>query len=240
MDNNKILHTISETHLGDCLLHTHFLNEVLKKQPELIFYYYVLEKHATQVQDFIKNKDKIIIKPYKAAPSNSFRGWVGQFGIPYIPFNLCELRLSSYIKLCQQLQIQSPFNVIEDLLPEIQKNNPTNIEWDILLINSTPLSNQLTKNIYENEFVERFKHKKIITTKPIKNIPCTLDFNLSVYKIGQLSLYTKKIIGINTGPWFAVMNKNNFDNKKTLYYLDENCKFSYNNCVNIDTLKNFI
>jgi hypothetical protein len=63
---------------------------------------------------------------------------------------------------------------------------------------------------------------------------------MSVYDIGQLSLYTNKIIGINTGPWFSVMNKNNFLNKKNLYYLDENCKFSYNNCVNIESLKIFI
>lgn len=236
----KTLHTQSETHLGDCLLHTHFLNEVLKLHPEFIFYYYVLDKHIEQVKDFVEDNNKIIIKPYNESPQNSFRGWVGQFGIPFIPFNLCELRLTSYTNLCKKIQIECPFKTTKDLLPFIEEHNPTNDMWDILLINSTPLSNQLSKDIYEAEFIEKFKHKKIITTKPIKNIPCTLDFNLSVYKIGQLSIFTQKIIGINTGPWFSVMNKNNFENKKVLYYLDENCKFSYSNCVNVDTLKAFI
>jgi hypothetical protein len=238
MDN--IFHSQSETHLGDCLLHAHFLNEVVKLHPNFIFNYYVLDKHKEQVKDFVEDNNKVTIKPYNEAPVNSFRGWVGQFGIPFIPFNLCELRLSSYIKLCNKLQIKCPFQVIEDLLPTIKKLNPTKEEWDILFINSTPLSNQLSKNIYDREFIEKFKNKKIITTKPIKDIPCTLDYNLSVYKIGQLSLFSKKIIGINTGPWFSVMNKNNLENKKTLYYLDENCKFTYSNCVNIDTLKIFI
>lgn len=234
------LHTISETHLGDCLLHAHFLNELSNIYPEISFNYYVLDKHIEQVKDFIIS-DKIIIKSYKDAPSESFRGWVGQFGIPFIPFNLCELRLRSYVTLCERiLKLKSPFNITEDLLPSFNENNPTDNEWDILLINSTPLSNQLSRNIFETEFIQKFKHKKIITTKPVKDVPCTLDYNLSVYKIGQLSLFTKKIIGINTGPWFAVMNKNNLQSNKTLYYLDENCKFAYSNCVNIDTLKVFI
>jgi hypothetical protein len=230
----------SETHLGDCLLHTHFLNELLKKYPDLIVDYYVLEKHSSQVYDFIIKKENILIKPYDDAPVDSYRGWVGQFGIPPIPFNLCQLRLYSYNKLCNLIGLKSPFKTIEDLLPVINEKNPTSNEWDILLINSIPLSNQLSKDINEKEFIEKFKHKKIITTKHIKDIPCTLDYNMSVYDIGQLSLYTNKIIGINTGPWFSVMNKNNFLNKKTLYYLDENCKFSYNNCVNIESLKIFI
>jgi hypothetical protein len=230
----------SETHLGDCLLHTHFLNELLKIYPDLIIDYYVLDKHSSQVQDFVNEKQRIIVKPYNNAPIDSYRGWVGQFGIPPIPFNLCELRLYSYNKLCKLLGLTCPFKKIEDMLPEIKGNNPTSQDWDILLINSIPLSNQLSKDIAENQFIEKFKNKKLITTKNIKDIPCTLDYNMSVYNIGQLSLYTKKIIGINTGPWFSVMNKNNFLNKKTLYYLDENCKFSYNNCINIESLDIFI
>ena len=90
-----------------------------------------------------------------------------------------------------------------------------------------------------SKFIDKFKDKKIITTKKIKNIPCTLDLKYSVLDIGRLSLKCGIIIGVHTAPWHLCMNKKNYDIGKRFYHIDHNNFYTYNNCTKIKNLSVF-
>ena len=240
----RIIKFKSETHLGDCIIHTDFLNKLVKLDDNIKIYFYIIEKFKNQVEEFIENKDKIVALNYSDAPINANRAWMAQYGqITSIPFDFGLLKLNFYKKLCEELNLKCPYNNIIDLLPDsfLIYENERDQEWDILLINSDGHSGQ-TKNVPLccDKFIEKFKNKKIITTKKIKNIPCTLDLNYSVLDIGRLSLKCKKIVGVHTAPWHTVMNKQNYDMNKNFFHMDVNNFYSYKNCRTITSLDQLI
>lgn len=219
----------SETHLGDCILHAHFLRQLIKKNPKIErIYLYQYADHLKQTQEFTRDIPQIVLARYEAAPENALRGWVGQFGIPPLPCALDTLRFSSYNKLCAQLDLKSPFVALEDIL--IDHPNFYRLEkfdrYDVLLINSAPLSNQ--GGFDEKEF-ERLayelvsKGKSVISTKRIDGIECTVDKGYSVLDIGCLSIKAKYIIGIGTGPMICCLNIRN--KEKKFLYIDQHHYF---------------
>ena len=240
----RIINFISESHLGDCIMHTDFLNKLVKIEENLKINYYIVEKFKNQVEEFVENKEKISCFNRSDAPKNSQRAWMAQYGqITSIPFDFGLLKLNFYKKLCENLNIKCPYNTIIDLLPDsdLISEKENDQDWDILLINSDGHSGQ-TGNIPLdcNKFIEKFKNKRIITTKKIKELPCTLDLNYSVLDIGRLSLKCKIIIGVHTAPWHLCMNKKNYDSGKKLYHIDANNFYSYNNCITIKSLDCFV
>jgi hypothetical protein len=235
---------ISESHLGDCIIHADFLNKLIKVNKNLGVNFYVIETHKNQVDEFIENKDQIKTFNRSEAPSTAVRAWMAQYGhIKIIPFDFGLLKLNFYNRLCQELQVKCPYNNIIDLLPDsnLFYENPKDQKWDILLINSDGHSGQTNGLPLDcNLFVERFKHKQIITTKKYKNIPCTIDLNYSVMDIGRLSLKCDLIIGVHTAPWHTVMNRKNYDANKKFFHMDVNNFYSYKNCTTITSLEQLI
>ena len=77
----------------------------------------------------------------------------------------------------------------------------------------------------------------------MENVPCTLDYNLSIVEIAKLAKNVRNVVAVNTGPLHLCMNKwslsninnfiiwstaetfgygNNFKTVKTLKEIDEN------------------
>lgn len=224
----------SETHLGDCILHAYFLRQLIQSNPQIErIYLYQYDKHYNQVKEFLNDilndkEEKIRLERYDSAPPNALRGWVGQFGIPHLPCALDTLRFNAYNTLCKQLNLISPFNELKDILidhPLLYKTEQFD-KYDVLLINSIPLSNQCSFDI--NEFNElayqlKRKNKTVITTNKIEGIDCTLDKGYSVLDIGRLSCNAAYIIGIGTGPMICCLNKRNQENK--FLYIDQHHYF---------------
>lgn len=101
---------------------------------------------------------------------------------------------------------------------------------DILFINSIPNSGQYNYNVQEwNDFISFMKKigLKVVTTYKVKDITCTLDDKLSLNDIGVISIKSKIIIAINTGPLIPCLNTKTMENIKNLYLFDRN-NLSYN------------
>lgn len=231
----------SETHIGDCFLHAHYMRKLIETNPEITINFHLMEKHKKQVSEYINDIPQITIKDYDISPSNAFRGWVGQFGIPRIPFDLNVLRLESYKKLSHKLGVVSPLNTIEDLLfdnPKLQSDDTT-VGYDILLINSEPLSNQTNYSKTEYiDFVNDCKNKNysVISTSKIDDVPCTMDSGMSIMDIGKLSTKCKSIVGINTGPLITCLNI--WNTKKPIVSIDSNCYLnSFKNVRIVNNIK---
>lgn len=224
----------SETHLGDCILHAHFLRQLLKVNPQIErIYLYQYSKHYTQVREFLEDiiehpDQRIRMAAYEAAPPNALRGWVGQFGIPPLPCALDTLRFNAYNTLCKMINVTSPFKNLRDILidhPSLYKTENFS-NYDVLLINSVPLSNQCNFDISEfDNLAYRIKEKgkTVISTNKIPNIDCTIDKGYSVLDIGRLSCRAKYIIGIGTGPMICCLNVRNQVNK--FLYIDQHHYF---------------
>lgn len=240
----RTINFISETHLGDCIMHTDFLNKLVKINKELSINFYIVENFKSQVEELIEDKTRIIPYNRKNAPPNAVRAWMAQYGqITKIPFDFGELKLNFYKKLCSELKISCPYSSIEDVIFDscLLTENPNDDYWDILLINSDGHSNQTGNKPLEcDKFIEKFKRKKIITTKKIPNVPCTLDLNYTVLDIGKLSLKCNKIIGVHTAPWHTAMNKKNYESNKAFFHIDANNFYTYKNCKTIKNLDCFI
>jgi hypothetical protein len=232
---------ISETHLGDCIFTTDFLNKMIKLDDNIKVNFYIFEKHKHQVTELIEDHDSIHALNYSDAPATANRAWMAQYGqITQIPFDFTKLKMDFYNILCNELKLPNPYKDKIDLLFDHKDLIGKNYTADILLINSDPLSNQLNGgNLNCDTFLEKFKDKKIITTKKVNGIPCTLDYNYSIFDIANISLGVNKIIGVHTGPWHVIMNKKNYDMGKKFYYIDNNCWYTYDNSIKIKDLTVF-
>jgi hypothetical protein len=224
-------------------MHTDFLNKMVKLDDNIIVHYYIIEKFKDQVEEFIENKERVIAHHRTYAPKDAQRAWMAQYGhITSIPFDFGLLKLNFYKKLCEVLDLKCPYSNIIDLLPDSDLiiENPNDENWDVLLINSDGDSGQTSGVPLDcSKFIEKFKNKRIITTKKIENIPCTLDLNYSVLDIGKLSLKCKLIIGVHTAPLHLCMNKKNYDMGKKIYSIDHNNFYSYDNCKSVKNLDCF-
>ena len=123
--------------------------------------------------------------------------------------------------ISKKINIVNPIKSKRDLLIDIPYNSKKSIQYDILIVNSKPLSNQF--NFSEDRFNNIIKTLatdfKIITTLKISGIDSTADNNLSLLEIGQLSINCRAIVAISTGPSWPVLNKRNFDSNKPILLL---------------------
>jgi len=231
---------LSESHLGDCLLHAHFMRKVVEHNPNITFDFYLIKKHWDQTLEYISDIPQIRCLQYDLCPQKHLRGWVGQFGIPSLPCQLDNLRLNSYKKLSHLMGIECPFRDVYDLLydnPNINKHALNLPQFDVLLINSIPLSNQIKYNANDYENLAHSiinKQRTVITTAKIPNIPCTLDLELTVMGIGSLSLNCNIIAGIGTGAMQCCLNA--WTKNKKIYYIDNHHTFQMKHITMINNI----
>jgi hypothetical protein len=132
------------------------------------------------------------------------------------------------------LNIDDTFEIKYDNLIKKYSNKYDMI--DILFINSIPNSDQYEYNIDEwNNFIRNLNKKrlKVVTTLKVDDITCTLDDKLSLNDIGIISIKSKIIIAINTGPLIPCLNIYTMNHIKNLYCFDRT-RFSYPKVINCD------
>jgi hypothetical protein len=95
--------------------------------------------------------------------------------------------------------------------------------FDYLVVNSVPLSGQFNGiNQLDHYSIQLSKMYKIITTRKIQGICCTLDYKLSLYQIGCLSKKCKNLLMVSTGPsWFCLNTKTFKESNSILLMLED-------------------
>ena len=101
---------------------------------------------------------------------------------------------------------------------------PLHPDYDWLVVNSLPLSEQFKSNIAElDEFCIKLSNKfSVITTRKISDIPCTTDYGMSMSDIATQSLNCKFHLMISTGPSWYVLNNINCKRSKGIFLLLDN------------------
>jgi ADP-heptose:LPS heptosyltransferase len=208
-------------HLGDNLIHLHFLRKLSEKYPELEFQHALNPAYMGQCAEVIEDNPKIILTPLVPGQNpEGLDGWKGAGGFFFShekKYQFGALYLDLFAKLSKDMGLSTPFKTTSDLLfdyPAIVSNQTTG-SYDVVLINSTPLSDQF-KTYNEDDFtalahILRDKGLSVITSKKIDTFDCTLDTQCSVTDIANISLRAKYFIAVCTGAMWPCINIFNQD-----------------------------
>jgi hypothetical protein len=235
--NNKELHIYNTYHLGDCIF---TLINIICNRDELVqkkryVHFYVEPNHIKQLEEFIPN-EYVKLHPLSEKPESAVDTWLGNslgnvqnnLGDDFMAFlsdHFNKLAPTTGLGKMEKFQYEDP-----DLLVRYAKLPYECKDCDILIINSLPQSGQyrLDDDEWNSLINDLHKRYKIITTRKVAGVPCTLDFNLTVKGIATVSTGVKYIIGVNTGPLVGCFNTYTFNNVKKWYIFVNNCKFNDN------------
>jgi len=212
-----MIHTYNEYHLGDNLVHLNYLRRVCKDNPDLEFTHHCNPMHHSQLTPLLEGMP--ISLQGLSIPPVTVNAWIGRDNYFYnhpLQHDWVNFHLEWFDHISNILEIASPMACREDLLFEYPAlNAPTRYEFDYLIINSPPQSNQLRDYTPEffNKRVRDLANEgyKVITTYPTGLVPCTLDHHFTVTDIGVLSNGCKHIEGVATGPMWTTFNIFNKD-----------------------------
>jgi hypothetical protein len=251
---NKVIKVCSHklSHLGDHIFHTFLFNKLKEyiHENNITIEYYCEKKYHNEINDF-KNSQNIKIFDFEPIGYHLNIANLKIINIQNL-FDFINNKKISYDlsyknifnQFCMDLNLPIKFDNFynEDDSLIMDYNNLIDIykNVDILVINSLPLSNQLDVNEKEwDDFVIDLNTKyKIVTTKKVKDIPCTWDNKLTLKKIGAVSTRAKIIIAINTGPTSSIFNTYTINNCRKIYIFDNNvCFLNIPQLENIDSLK---
>lgn len=200
--------TINAFHLGDNLLHLHFLRKLAAAHPEDHFIHAAQEGHLWQLCDLVADVPNLSLIAMKdAAPGciNAWRGGGGWFYRHPARNDFVRVHLDWFALLAKRMGYESPIKCAADMLFDYPALKVT---WDapqdcVLVVNSRPLSGQWTgfsSDLFDQIVSQlRSAGHHVITTNPAPD-------GRSVTNIGQISQHCRAIVGVATGPIWPTFN----------------------------------
>lgn len=243
--------------LGDIIFNVHYFSKILSIHKDMEINYYINEKFIKEIEKHVYF-ERLNILSLNSKPKDSICSWFGNKDFNFIKTIKDMGNTPSYVKvnilffdfISRLINIDNPIKEKKDLLMDnigILKNNILSDKFDLLIINSVPMSGQYEFNNRDfinliNELMSKIPNIKIITTNKtgIDGVKCTLDYNLSLVEIGNLSLYCDYIVGVHTSPLIYTFNVWNLCRIKKWYVL-HGPKYAYDyneNCLIYDKLNN--
>ncbi len=213
--------THNSFHLGDNLVHLHFLRKVALANPDRQFVHAAQWQYLKQLRDLVDDVPNLGLTDFNyLTPSDSIDAWRGanQFWYSHPDrLDFVKFHVEAWFPyLADKMNVENPIKCAEDMLfdyPAIAASpllhHPP---FDVLLINSQPGSGQFASySAWElgnlgGQIAE--KGFSVIATAPVvhRDIVCTADQNLSVTEIGHLSLHCHTILMVSTGPSWPTFN----------------------------------
>jgi hypothetical protein len=211
-------------HYGDHIQNMVYLNSLAMNNKDKTIYYGINQSQIAQVKELSDQKNLLVV-PVNSVSYNSIDLWKNRFQYwrmsPYKKtYYVFYEYFFNYISV--KTKINNPLNSKRSLLVDINYEcSDEYINFDILIVNSIPKSNQFKYSVADFNAVIKTLNStfKVITTYKVPGVNCTTDDNLTLREIGKLSLFCKVIICISTGPSWMVLNKKNFDSGKPVLIL---------------------
>jgi len=216
-----MIHTYNEYHLGDNLVHLHYLRKVCEQNPDLEFTHHCNPALHFQLEPLVEFMP--ITLDGLSIPPGAINCWIGRDNFFYnhpLRENWVTFHICWFDYLSDLLEVANPIACKEDFwfdYPGLKVLPPMN--YDYLVINSPPASGQLPD--YSPDFFNNMvrnlcnEGKKVITTAHTGMAECTLDHGITVTGIGALSKGAKHIIGVATGPMWTTFNVYNAQTVKS-------------------------
>lgn len=224
------LHTFNQYHLGDNLVHLHFLRALAKQHPELFFTHTCDAKHIAQLHPVVADLPNLsLTSDWSQLPPGALNAWRGDNNHWYchpLKLDFARYHVEAWFPvLAERMGLLCPFRTPADLqfdYPALKDNGAWKIHNpDILIINSPPMSGQAAgydPQAFINLALQlQAAGHEVATTHEtgVAEIWCTLRAKLDVTHIGCLSQRCcKAVIGVSTGPKWTTMNVWNRDTVK--------------------------
>lgn len=236
----RTVHTFNAYHLGDNLVHLHFLRAMAKAYPDVYFTHGAPDAHLGQLYPLWQDRPNLRVTSISATPPGALNAWRGTDAHWYHHpkrLDFCSYHLEAWFPvLAQRMGLLSPLKRREDLqfdYPALhrdedrgQMTDQTSPSADILVINSAPMSGQCSH--YDPAAFDRLisalraaGHVVAHTAPSPAGNFCTLDRKMDITAIGRLSQTVKAVVGVSTGPMWTTMNLwNRATVKLRLYLID--------------------
>ena len=210
-----MIYTFNEYHLGDNLIHLNYLRRACLKNPDKEFTHYCNPQYHEQLKPLIEGVP-IELGDLHIHPK-AVNAWIGANNFFY-QHPQCrhwlQVHEAWFAFLSSILDISNPIASKGDLFFDYPLLNAAVYpEFDYLVINARPMSNQLPD--FSPYFFDKLVRKllndghKVITTHPTGMCNSTLEWGFDVTQIGNLSIYAKHIIAVDTGPLWTTFNVHN-------------------------------
>jgi len=211
-----MIETYNEYHLGDQLVHLNYLRR-LSKLVDGDIIHYCNPMHHAQLAPLVEDT-AIVLRDLVRSP-HAQNAWIGHANYFYEHphrHDWVNFHIDWFTRLSCVLGVPNPIASRSDLLFEYPAlNRPWDADFDYLICNSPPQSNQLPD--YTPDFFKKMiqnltnEGKTVITTHPTGMTACTLDQGLDVTGIGSLSKYCRHHVGVATGPMWTTFNVYSLD-----------------------------
>jgi len=219
----KTISTFNALHLGDNLVHLHFLRHLAQTYPEIHFTHGAPDEHLAQLYPLWQDIPNLTVQSIALTGQGAINAWVGAGGWWYQQpdtHDWAKAYLRWFQTLARAMGLESPFTCPRDFLfdyPALRAPATDGGISEILIINSPPMSGQW--RAFDHEAFDRIIAQldraghSVATTSPslFSHIPCTRDQSMDVTAIGRLSQRCKAIIGCVTGPMWPCLNVWNAD-----------------------------
>jgi hypothetical protein len=216
----KTISTFNALHLGDNLVHLHFLRKMAQAYPEIHFIHGAQDHHLAQLYPVWQDLENLTVKSIAEVGQGSINAWRGAGGHWYAHpqrNDFVAYHLDWFRHLARTMGLESPIHCGRDMLFDYPALRPPQLRYplDFLIINSPPSSGQwqgfdgagfarLARSLAEKY--------SVLTTAPCGgNIGCTQDVGGDITHIGMVSHRARCIIGCVTGPMWPCLNQWNAD-----------------------------
>ncbi len=259
---NKVYHLHNSYHLGDNVFNFilfYLIKDYIETNNIKIFYY-AKKEYYDQLKEFISSEN-ISLSFLETKPNNSIEIWIDDILfdnrsiIQKKPGCFNEFYKTFFTEVLKKLSIPIAISRFyyedTDLLNRYNNIHDKYKNFDILILNSQPLSGQFkyNKSQWDNYIINLNTQFNILTTTKVNDdILCTMDDNLTVKDIASLSTKAKVIIAVNSGVIPGLFNIYTLTNVKHVYIFDRIRFYSYPNFENkqnitdisVDELKKYI
>ena len=207
-----LIKTYNEYHLGDQLHHLNYLRKVYQEDTSIECIHYCKQEYHSQLLPLCEGVP--ITLQDLSHRGDAINAWIGVDGYFYrspLNKNWVAFHLDWFSHLSNQLGVMNPMQTPDSFLfdyPAIQKGKYPS--YDVLIVNSVPMSNQLPD--YNPWFFNKLTKKyldegsSVITTFPTNLCQSTLELGMTVTDIGALAKGVSRIQGVDTGPIWTTYN----------------------------------
>jgi hypothetical protein len=211
-----IISTYNQLHLGDNLNSLNYLRRVALSDPNLKIKHYCPTSYIIQLLPLLSGVPNLEIEGIELTPPGSINIWIGRdnyiFNSP-LKSNWVDFHLDFFHYISKILKVPNPILDRDDLLfnyPDLNPKDKKIKPFDFLIINSSPLSNQILD--FDDNYLIKLTSQlvstgySVITTHPTGFAKSTLEMGLSITEIGLLSSFASIILGVPNGPMWPTFN----------------------------------
>lgn len=244
----RIIRAYNPYHLGDQIYNFILFQKISQSlvSNNIEIHYYCPPQYIKQVAEFISPNVIIYKFPHGISYDGDEFGFRMHIGNDKLPLNLFnyknnlydEFYIEFYKQFLRMMNLPiSPETITSfdyqdaNLLERYNSLDPKFKNIDVLVINSTPQSNQY--RAYDKGTWDYCIHilanmgLNVVTTEKVSGVKCTMDNMYTLKTIAAISTGAKVIIAINTGPLSGCFNTYTLSNVKKIYVFDDRNNFAH-------------